>query len=176
MSKIITDKSSAKIGWIGTGIMGAPMAMHLVDAGYNVSVFTRTKARAGELISKGCEWHESPATMAENCNVIFSIVSYPKDVEEVYFGEQGIFKSVRENTLLVDMSTTLPGLAVRIHEAAVSKGAWSVDGPVSGGQVGAQNGALSMMIGGDRDIVDQVLPIIDVFRLQIFGGCLKPRR
>ena len=163
MSTIMIDKPNAKIGWIGTGIMGAPMAMHLVDAGYNVSVYNRTRSSAGDLISKGCDWYDTPAAMTENCNIIFTIVSYPKDVEEVYFGEQGILKSVQKNWILVDMSTTLPELAVRIHKAAIESGAWSVDAPVSGGQVGAQNGALSVMIGGDKDIVEQVMPVMDVF-------------
>ena len=163
MSKISVDKSTAKIGWIGTGIMGAPMAMHLVDAGYNVGVFTRTRAKAEQLISKGCEWYDTPSDMAVNCNIVFTIVSYPKDVEEVYFGEKGILKSVQKNAVFVDMSTTLPGLAIRIYEAAKEKGAWSVDAPVSGGQLGARNGSLSVMIGGDREIVEQVMPIMEEF-------------
>jgi 3-hydroxyisobutyrate dehydrogenase len=163
MSKTAIDKSSAKIGWIGTGIMGAPMAMHLVDAGYNVSIYNRTRSKAGDLISRGCKWYDTPAAMAENCNIIFTIVSYPKDVEVVYFGGSGIMKSVQKDTVLIDMSTTLPGLAVRIDEAARRVGAWSVDAPVSGGQVGAEKGVLSVMIGGDREIVEQVMPVMEEF-------------
>ena len=163
MSAIITDKANAKTGWIGTGIMGAPMAMHLKDAGYDVNVYSRTKAKAEPLLAKGCRWYDTPAEMAENCNIIFTIVSYPKDVEEVYFGDAGIVKTVRENSVLIDMSTTLPGLAVRIDEACRQIGVHAVDAPVSGGQVGAQNGALSVMIGGEKEIVDQVMRIMGEF-------------
>jgi 3-hydroxyisobutyrate dehydrogenase len=163
LRNISADKSTAKIGWIGTGIMGAPMAGHLVDAGYNVSVYSRTRAKAEELISKGCKWYDTPAAMAENCNIIFTIVGYPRDVEEVYFGDEGIFKTTGKDTVLIDMSTTLPGLAVRINEACLRIGAYAVDAPVSGGQLGAQNGALSVMIGGEKEIVDLLLPIMNEF-------------
>ncbi len=163
MISIISDKANAKIGWIGTGIMGAPMAGFLKDAGYDVSVYNRTRSKAEGLIAKGCRWYDTPAEMAEDCNIIFTIIGYPKDVEEVYFGDAGIFKTVRENSVLIDMSTSLPGLAVRIHEQCQKIEAHSVDAPVSGGDVGAQNGILSVMIGGEKDIVDQVMPIIDRF-------------
>ena len=163
MTKFSSDKATVRIGWIGTGIMGAPMAMHLVNAGYQLSVFSRTRAKSEELISKGCQWRDTPSAIAADCDIIFTIVGYPKDVEEVYFGDSGILKSVQSGTVLIDMTTTLPGLAVRIHQAAREKGAWSVDAPVSGGEVGAINGALSVMIGGDEEIVQQVMPVIDVF-------------
>ena len=155
--------AEAKIGWIGTGIMGAPMAMHLIDAGYNVSVYSRTKSKAEKHIAKGCDWYDTPATVAGNCNIIFTIVGYPKDVEEVYFGENGILKNLKKDSVVIDMTTTLPGLAVRIDEACRKIGAHAVDAPVSGGESGAINGALSVMIGGEKDVVEQVMPIIDVF-------------
>lgn len=158
-----TSKSEARIGWIGTGIMGAPMAGHLAAAGYNVSVYSRTKNKAENLIARGCGWYDTPAAIAENCNIIFTIVGYPEDVEEVYFGGAGILGSLKPGSVVVDMTTTLPGLAVRIDEACRKTGSYAVDAPVSGGQVGAENGALSVMIGGEKEIVEAVMPIMDVF-------------
>jgi len=143
--------------------MGAPMAMHLVDAGYKVSVYSRSISKAEKLIAKGCEWYETPAAIAEYCDVIFTIVGYPRDVEEVYFGDDGIMQSLKKDTVLVDMTTTLPGLAARIDDAAREKGAWAVDAPVSGGEIGAINGALSVMIGGEEEVVKKVMPIMDAF-------------
>ncbi|MFC2115026.1 NAD(P)-dependent oxidoreductase [Bacteroidota bacterium] len=163
MSKIIVSPSEAKIAWIGTGIMGAPMAMHLVDAGYDVSVYSRTKSKAEKLIAKGCKWYDSPESAAAKCNIIFTIVGYPVDVEEVYFGENGILKSLKKDSVVIDMTTTLPGLAIRIDKECRKAGAHAVDAPVSGGEVGAVNGALSVMIGGEKDVVEQVMPIIDTF-------------
>jgi len=143
--------------------MGAPMAMHLIDAGYKVSVYSRSISKAEKLIAKGCEWYETPAAIAEYCDVIFTIVGYPRDVEEVYFGDDGIMQSLKKDTVLVDMTTTLPGLAARIDDAAREKGAWAVDAPVSGGEIGAINGALSVMIGGEEEVVKKVMPIMDAF-------------
>ncbi len=163
MTNINTNPSDVKIGWIGTGIMGAPMAMHLVDAGYKVSVYSRTKSKAEKLIAKGCDWYDTPAAIAENCDVVFTIVGYPKDVEEVYFGNDGVMQTLKKDAVVIDMTTTLPGLAVRIDNAAREKGAWAVDAPVSGGEVGAINAALSVMIGGDEEVVTKVMPIMDVF-------------
>jgi 3-hydroxyisobutyrate dehydrogenase len=163
MAKINVNTSEAKIGWIGTGIMGAPMAMHLVNAGYHVSVYSRTRNKAEKLIAKGCPWHDSPAAIAENCNIIFTIVGFPADVEEVYFGKNGILKSLKKGSVVIDMTTTLPGLAVRIDEACREKGCHAVDAPVSGGEVGAINGTLSVMIGGEKEIVEQVMPVIGIF-------------
>jgi 3-hydroxyisobutyrate dehydrogenase len=163
MTNISSNPSEVKIGWIGTGIMGAPMAMHLVDAGYDVSVYSRTKSKSEKLITRGCDWYDTPSAIAENCQVIFTIVGYPQDVEEVYFGRDGIIQTIQENAVAIDMTTTLPALAVKIHQAAREKGAWSIDAPVSGGEIGAINGALSVMIGGDEEVVNQVLPILEKF-------------
>jgi len=163
MNNINTDPSQARIGWIGTGIMGAPMAIYLADAGYKVSVYSRTKSKAEEHISRGCTWYDTPGELAENCNIIFTIVGYPEDVEEVYFGEEGIMKSLKKDSVVIDMTTTLPGLAVKIDKACREIGAHAVDAPVSGGQVGAVNGTLSVMIGGEKEVVDLVLPIMDKF-------------
>ena len=152
-----------KIGWIGTGIMGSPMAKHLVNAGYKLNVYNRTKEKAAELISTGATWLDSPAEIADNSDVIVTIIGFPKDVEECYFGEQGIFQKIKPGTILIDMTTTKPSLAIKIFEQAGKAGAEFIDAPVSGGQVGAVGGTLSIMIGGKKEVVDSVLPLFRAF-------------
>jgi 3-hydroxyisobutyrate dehydrogenase len=151
-----------KIGWIGTGIMGNPMAKHLVNAGYKLNVYNRSKQKADELIGMGATWYETPADIAANSEVIITMIGFPKDVEECYFGEQGIFRQIKKETILIDMTTTKPSLAVRIAEEAEKVGAEFIDAPVSGGQVGAINASLSIMIGGKTDVVDSALPLFQV--------------
>lgn len=152
-----------RIGWIGTGIMGGPMARHLVKAGYKLNVYNRTKAKAGELMDMGCTWYDTPSALAVDSDVIVTIIGTPKDVEECYFGEQGIFKTIKPGTILIDMSTTKPSLAVKIYDEAIKAGCESVDAPVSGGQVGAENGTLSIMIGGKKEVVDAAMPLFSAF-------------
>jgi len=152
-----------KIGWIGTGIMGSPMAKHLVDAGYKLNVYNRTKEKANELISMGATWYDTPAEIAANSDVIITIIGFPKDVEECYFGEQGIFKTLKSGTIIIDMTTTKPSLAKKISGEAAKVGAEFIDAPVSGGQLGAVNATLSIMIGGKKEVVDSVLPIFEIF-------------
>ncbi|MCA9040293.1 MAG: NAD(P)-dependent oxidoreductase [Planctomycetaceae bacterium] len=147
-----------KLGWIGTGVMGASMAGHLVDAGFEMTVYTRSKAKAQNLIDKGAHWAETPKAVAEASDVIFSIVGFPNDVREVMLGEQGALAGSKAGNILVDMTTSDPSLAVEIYETAKEKGVHSVDAPVSGGDVGAKNGALSIMIGGDKEVVDALQP------------------
>src|SRR4028118_928012 len=124
-----------KIGWIGTGLMGNPMVKHLLKAGYKVHVHNRTKEKASELIEMGCTWFDTPAELAADSNVVVTIIGFPKDVEECYFGEQGIFKGIKQGTVLIDMTTTKPSLAVKISGAAAKVGAEFIDAPVSGGQL-----------------------------------------
>lgn len=152
-----------KIGWIGTGLMGKPMAHHLVNAGYTVNVTNRTKNKALSLIDAGCQWFESPAELAKNSDVIITIIGYPKDVEAVYFGKNGIFNGIRPGTILVDMTTTKPSLAIAISEKAKILQSEFIDAPVSGGEVGAINGVLSIMIGGDKTSVEKMKPIFETF-------------
>ncbi len=152
-----------KIGWIGTGIMGKPMAMHLLNAGYTVNVNNRTKSKAQELIDKGCTWYDTPAELAKDSDIVVTIIGYPKDVEQVYFGANGIFEEIKQNTILIDMTTTKPSLAVKIGEQAERAGADFIDAPVSGGEIGAINGTLSIMIGGDKKTVDMIMPVFGVF-------------
>lgn len=152
-----------KIGWIGTGLMGNPMAKHLVNAGYKLNVYNRTKQKAEELIGMGAGWHDTPADIAGNSDVIVTMIGFPKDVEECYFGDAGIFKKVKSGSVLIDMTTTKPSLAVKISEEAAKAGAEFIDAPVSGGQVGAINASLAIMIGGNKDVVDSALPLFQVF-------------
>src|SRR5688572_27712554 len=152
-----------KIGWIGTGLMGNPMAKHLLHAGYSLKVFNRTKQKAEELIELGATWYNTPADIAANSEVIFTMIGFPKDVEECYFGEQGIFRSIKQGTILIDMTTTKPSLAVKISEEAANVGAEFIDAPVSGGQVGAIGGTLSIMIGGKKEVVDSILQLFRAF-------------
>jgi 3-hydroxyisobutyrate dehydrogenase len=151
------------IGWIGTGLMGHPMVGHLLKAGYKVNVHSRTKSKADDLISQGCTWYDTPAALAANSDVVVTIIGFPKDVEECYFGPAGIFAGLKTGAILIDMTTTKPSLAVRISEQADRVGAEFVDAPVSGGQLGAINGNLSIMIGGKKEVVDRVAPIFETF-------------
>ncbi|MBD0279762.1 MAG: NAD(P)-dependent oxidoreductase [Flavisolibacter sp.] len=151
------------IGWIGTGLMGNPMVKHLLKAGYKVNVHNRTKEKAVDLIEMGCTWFDTPAELAANADVVVTIIGFPKDVEECYFGEQGIFKTIKPGTILIDMTTTKPSLAFKISERAAHAGAEFIDAPVSGGQVGAINGTLSIMMGGKKEVVDSVRPLFEAF-------------
>lgn len=157
-----TLSKETRIGWIGTGVMGVSMAGHLMDNGYAVSVFNRTKSKADSLIEKGAIWRNTPQEVAENSDVIFTIVGFPQDVEQVYFGENGIMSGVASGAMLVDMTTTAPSLAVRIYQAAQDKNVGSIDAPVSGGDVGAKNGTLSIMVGGDKEDVDAIMPLFEI--------------
>jgi 3-hydroxyisobutyrate dehydrogenase len=152
-----------RIGWIGTGLMGSPMVGHLLKAGYTVNIHNRTKAKAEELIGRGCTWYDTPAALAENSDVVVTIIGAPADVEACYFGATGIFAGLRPGMTLVDMTTTKPSLAIRISEQAAGMGAEFIDAPVSGGQVGAINGNLSIMIGGKKEVVDRVIPFFEAF-------------
>ena len=151
------------IGWIGTGLMGNPMVKHLLNAGYKVNVHNRTKEKAANLIEMGCTWYDTPAGIAANSELVVTIIGFPKDVADCYFGEQGIFAGIRPGTVLIDMTTTKPSLAIEIAEQADKVGASFVDAPVSGGQVGAINGTLSIMMGGKKEVVDSVIPLFEAF-------------
>ena len=143
-----------RIGWIGTGVMGSSMVSHLMAAGYSATVFTRSKAKAEELIERGAKWAETPKAVAEQSDVIFSIVGFPSDVREVLLGANGALAGSKPGNVLVDMTTSEPSLAVEIHAAAKTKDVHSVDAPVSGGDIGAKNATLSIMIGGEKSVVE----------------------
>jgi len=151
-----------KIGWIGTGVMGKSMCSHVIKDGYNVSVYNRTKKKTEDLIKMGATWRSNPEEVAENSDIIFTIVGYPKDVEEVYFGEKGIMEGIKPNSIIVDMTTSEPTLAQRIYQQAKKKQSFSIDAPVSGGDVGAREGTLVIMAGGDKDVYEKILPFFNL--------------
>lgn len=148
------------IGFIGIGVMGNSMAGHLVAAGHRVFVYTRTASKAKNLVDAGAVWADSPAEIAKACEVIFTIVGYPADVEAIYFGEKGLIAQAARGTILVDMTTSSPELARRIGEAAKAKGLAALDAPVSGGDVGAKNATLTIMAGGDEAPFEAVKPLL----------------
>ncbi|KAB2337324.1 NAD(P)-dependent oxidoreductase [Cytobacillus depressus] len=155
-------RNNTVIGFIGTGVMGKSMAGHLLHAGYPVVVYSRTKSKAEDLITNGAEWTNSPKEVAEKCNVIITMVGYPSDVEEVYIGKNGIISNGNAGTYVIDMTTSTPTLAKRIHEEAKKKGIFALDAPVSGGDIGAKEAKLSIMVGGDKETFDEMESI---FRL-----------
>ncbi len=147
-----------RIGWIGTGVMGNSMCGHLIKAGFAATVHTRTPAKAEHLVNQGAKWAASPKEVAEASDVIFAIVGFPADVREVFLGKDGALAGSKAGNILVDMTTSEPSLAVEIAEAAKAKGVFAVDAPVSGGDIGAREARLSIMIGGDKEIVDALQP------------------
>ena len=160
-----------KIGFIGTGIMGAAMAGHLMDAGYELTVYNRTKAKAESLIARGAHWAESADACAEGQDVVISIVGYPKDVEETYFGKEGaepgsagadgVLAHAKKGAYLIDMTTSAPSLAVRIYEAAKERGLHAMDAPVTGGDTGAKAGTLTILAGGDEADFQALTPVFE---------------
>jgi len=150
-----------RIGWIGTGVMGAPMAEHLMDAGYELTVHTRTRRKAEPLLDRGARWADSPAAAADGVEVCISMVGYPADVEATHLGEAGTLAAANPPRLIVDMTTSLPALAERIAAAAKAKGVASIDAPVSGGDVGARNATLSIMAGAEQEDFDVVRPLFE---------------
>ena len=149
------------VGFIGTGIMGSSMAGHLQKAGYKLRVYNRTKGKAQPLIEAGAVWCDTPGDVAAQSDVVFSIVGFPPDVESVILGPQGALAKARPGTILVDMTTSEPALAQRIYQAAKAKGVGSLDAPVSGGDVGARNATLAIMVGGDLADFQRVLPLFE---------------
>ncbi|MEC0302367.1 NAD(P)-dependent oxidoreductase [Terribacillus saccharophilus] len=150
-----------KVGFIGTGVMGKSMSRNLMQAGFELAVYTRTKAKAEELIDAGAVWHDTPASLAASVDAVITMVGYPSDVREVYFGENGIIHHARPGTYVIDMTTSKPALAEEIHSEAKDQGIFALDAPVSGGDVGAQNGKLAIMVGGEADAFQAVLPVFE---------------
>jgi 3-hydroxyisobutyrate dehydrogenase len=150
-----------RIGWIGTGVMGTSMCGHLIAKGFAATVYNRTQAKAQPLLDKGAKWGATPKAVAEQSDVIFAIVGYPADVREVFLGKDGALAGSKAGNILVDMTTSQPSLAVEIYEAAKAKGVQAVDAPVSGGDIGAKEARLSIMIGGDEDAVAALAPAFE---------------
>jgi 3-hydroxyisobutyrate dehydrogenase len=156
-----------KIGWVGAGVMGLPMCQHILRTGYAVAVFSRSREKAAPLLDQGAQWHDSPQAVAAQSDMVFTMVGFPEDVREVYLGAQGILTGAQRGATLVDMTTTEPQLARTIHEAARERGIHTLDAPVSGGDVGARNATLAIMVGGERSILDQVMPILQILGTNI---------
>jgi len=161
MSFSKAEPGKTRIGWIGTGVMGRWMCHHLMAKGYSATVYTRSRDKAKPLLDAGAAWVDSPKAVAERSDVVFAIVGFPADVREVFLGSQGALSGSKAGNVLVDMTTSEPSLAREIHTAAKAKGVGSVDAPVSGGDVGAKEARLSIMVGGDADVVEAVRPLLE---------------
>ena len=154
--------NESSIAFIGTGVMGVSMAGHLLKAGAKIKVYNRTKEKSMTLVNSGALWAETPAEAVKGASVVFTMVGYPSDVEEVYFGKNGIINAAASGTILVDFTTSDPELSIRIAKEAAVKGMSSLDAPVSGGDLGARNASLTIMAGGDRESFDRVMPFFHV--------------
>ena len=152
------QQTDLTLGWIGTGVMGQTMASHLLKAGFQLRVHNRTKEKAAPLIAQGAQWADSPKELANHCQIVFTMLGYPSDVREVILDESGLLQSLAPGSILVDMTTSEPSLAQEIATQAQSKGLTSLDAPVSGGDIGARQATLSIMIGGDQQAVDFLQP------------------
>ncbi|CAI9100447.1 OLC1v1037557C1 [Oldenlandia corymbosa var. corymbosa] len=167
----LANPSNTRLGWIGTGVMGLSMCSHLLKAGYSLTVFTRTASKAQPLLSMGANWADSPKSVASQSDVVFSIVGYPSDVRHVILHPTtGALSGLRPGGVVVDMTTSDPSLAVEIHSAATSAGCSAVDAPVSGGDRGARNAALSIFAGGDEAIVQKLGPIFGLLGKVYYMG------
>lgn len=155
------------IGFIGVGVMGKSMVRNLMKNGFEVSIYARTKAKVTDILAEGALWCDSIAQCAQGKDAVITIVGYPKDVEEVYFGQGGILENASAGCVLIDMTTTSPQLSVKIEQAAKEKGLKALDAPVSGGDVGAKNGTLSIMVGGEKETYTQCLPIFQAMGTNI---------
>jgi 3-hydroxyisobutyrate dehydrogenase len=161
-----------KIGFIGTGVMGASMAGHLQAAGHDLRVYTRTRSKAQTLLDNGAVWCDTPKEVAADSEIVFTIVGFPADVREVYLGAAGILAADGPCRIVVEMTTSEPSLAIEIAESAKAKGIASLDAPVSGGDVGARSGALAIMVGGEKATFDEMLPILKLMgkTIHLMGG------
>ena len=153
---------SQKLAWIGTGVMGSSMCGHLIAAGHDVTIYTRSREKAGALLERGAQWAATPKDAAADADIIFTMVGMPDDVREVYLGANGILAGARVGSTTVDMTSTSPTLAVEIDQVARTKGLSTVDAPVSGGDVGARNATLSIMVGGEASTVARVRPLLEL--------------
>ncbi|CDQ40958.1 MULTISPECIES: NAD(P)-dependent oxidoreductase [Virgibacillus] len=154
--------TDTNIGFIGTGVMGKSMARNLMKAGYKLSIYTRTQQKAEELLAEGATWYSSPTALSKSCHVIITMVGYPSDVEEIYFGENGILNHVSPGSFLIDMTTSKPQLAIDIANQAKQKNCYALDAPVSGGDLGARNGKLAIMVGGEEQAFQDVKELFQI--------------
>lgn len=159
------------IGWIGTGVMGAPMCAHLLAAGYELAVHSRTQERVKSLVASGASWYNSPAEVAAVSDVVFTMVGTPQEVRAIYFGSDGLFTATSDGAVIIDMGTTPPGLTMDIAARATELGASTIDAPVSGGDVGARSATLSIMAGGDAEVIEKMKPLFECLgKVEHMGG------
>ncbi len=171
----IISPDNTTIGFIGIGVMGGSMAGHILNAGYPLHVYTRTRSKADTLCAKGAVREENIANLSKKCNVIITMVGFPADVEDIYLNKEGILGNAAPGSIVIDMTTSSPALAEKIYEQAALRAIKSLDAPVSGGDIGAKNAALSIMAGGDQETFDQVMPLFELMGKTIFlqgkAGC-----
>lgn len=153
--------AGTRVGFIGTGVMGRSMALNLISAGAALAVHTRTREKAADVVAAGAAWAASVGEAVADAEIVVSIVGFPEDVREVYLGGDGVLAAARHGTVAVDMTTSRPSLAREIHAAAAARGIRTLDAPVSGGDVGAREGTLSIMVGGDREAFETALPALE---------------
>lgn len=159
--------SETVIGFIGTGVMGKSMVHHLLKAGYSVHVYNRTKSKTDELLQEGAVWEESPAVVAKKVDIVMTMVGYPHDVESTYFGDEGVLQNAKAGTIFIDFTTSTPTLAKRIYDEAKVRGMYTLDAPVSGGDVGAREARLAIMVGGEQDVYEACLPVLKLLGTNI---------
>ena len=164
----MSNTHNTKVAFIGTGIMGAAIAGHILDAGYDLTVHNRTREKAEGLLARGAAWAETPAAAAEGADVVFTMVGYPTDVEDVYLASDGILRSAKKGAYLIDLTTSSPQLARDIHDASEVADVHAFDCPVTGGQAGAEAGTLTLIIGASEATVAPVLPILQTFGKKLF--------
>ncbi|MDQ0898076.1 MULTISPECIES: NAD(P)-dependent oxidoreductase [unclassified Paenibacillus] len=158
---MVINPGQTIVGLVGTGVMGKSMAGHFIQAGYEVHIYNRTKSKAQDLLDQGAHWQDSPGLLAQQCDVIITMVGFPKDVEEIYLGENGILSNTKPGSYVIDMTTSSPMLAIEIYEKALARQVFSLDAPVSGGDIGAKEARLSIMVGGSREAFDAMLPLFE---------------
>lgn len=159
-----------KIAFIGVGVMGKPMVQHLTSAGYDVTIYTRTKSKVQDLIDLGITWKDSVYECIQNQDIIMTIVGYPHDVKDIYYGSKGIINNAKPGAILIDLTTSSPKLAKTIYNDAKAHQLESLDAPVSGGDLGAKNATLSIMVGGDYTTFQKVQKILDILGTSIYVG------
>jgi 3-hydroxyisobutyrate dehydrogenase len=150
------------VGWIGTGVMGRSMCDHLIKAGYRLHIYNRTREKANDLVKAGAHWCDSPKIVAQNADVVFSIVGYPVDVEQVILGPEGVLTGTRPGAAIIDMTTSSPALAVAIAQKATAQSVGALDAPVSGGDIGAREATLAIMVGGEQTVFERILPLFQI--------------
>ncbi len=164
--------SLPRVGWIGTGVMGLSMAGHLLQQGYPLTIYSRTKSKAQSLLDRGAQWANSPKEVGAASEIVFSIVGFPSDVKEVLLGEQGALAAMASGGIVCDMTTSSPSLAEQISCEAQKKGCFGTDAPVTGGDVGARDATLSIFVGAEKAAFDRLNPLLECMgkRIVLCGG------